>query len=251
MQQGFITDIGWKKLKTEDKKSLELIRLHFKSANYLSEGVNSQELVDKSFEAMGKRFRTRINREIASYGRYKNDKHDGVFLIIQGAIRDYDAANQFFPPKASDAKRMYQQFQNERGTFGRSTTKSIKNLSVAIEWLKERTPLKFEEEQLNEAEEALNKISEILELQLKSKGLVKCPNSSAENFVKDVCGFLMWYANIKPTKAITDTGDKTPLLRFLEVYYPFEAEVALSSLYEKEKRAAPHDKIGSSFMPVV
>lgn len=250
MQQGYITDSEWARLTNEEKKSLAAIRLHFINENYLSEGVNSQRLVDTSFEAMGRRFRSRINRKIALYGRYTDDKYDGVFLIIQGAIRDYDIGNKFFPPKVSDARQIYQEFQCDKDKFDKRTTKSIENLSTTIEWLKERALLKYEVEQLSEAETALARVAEILESQRKQKDSIKRPHSAVERFINSICSFLVWFADIKPTKAVTESGDKTPLLRFLEVFYPLEAEAALSSLYEKQKRAAPHEKIGSSFIPV-
>ncbi|HCG6405159.1 TPA: hypothetical protein NJ169_004507 [Vibrio parahaemolyticus] len=250
MKQGYISSEAWERLSAEEKQSLLVIREHFEEVNYLSEHVNSQKLVDQSFEAMGKSFRTRINNEVSSYGRYVGQEYDGVFLIIQGSIRDFDAANKFFPEKLSDAKSIYQCFQRDQKKFDNSTSKSVANLEDAITWLRERSPLRYQVEQLDEATIALKTVSNIVASQLAEKASVGRPQSSVENFVNGVCNSLIWFGGIKPTKPLTDGGQKTPLLRFLEVFYPFEAEFALSSLYEKNKRAPASEKVGASFLPV-
>ena len=250
MKQGYISTDTWERLTAEEKLSLLAIRDHFENVNYLSEHLNSQKLVDQSFEAMGKTFRNRINKEVSSYGRYVDQKRDGVFLIIQGSIRDFDSANQFFPEKLSDAKCIYQRFQRDKVKFNKSTNKSVKNLEDAITWLKERSPLRYQVEQLDEATIALQTVSNIIASQLTEKDSVSRPQFGAENFVNGVCNSLIWFGNIKPSKPLTDSGTKSPLLRFLEVFYPFEAESALSSLYEKNKRAPASEKIGASFLSV-
>lgn len=250
MQQGYILSEAWEKMSIEEKESLSTLREHFKQVNYLPDQVNAQMLVDKSFEAMGKTFRTRINNEVASYGRYAGQQHDGVFLIIQGSIRDFYAANQFFPEKPSDAKDIYQRFQRDKKSLNNNTAKSVKNLENVISWLRERSPLRYQVEQLDEATQALKTVSQIVESQLAEKNSVSRPQSSVENFISGVCNSLIWFGNIKPTKPRTSGGQKTPLLRFLEVFYPFEAEPALSSLYEKQKRASSSEKLGASFLPV-
>lgn len=250
MQQGYISNEEWIKLTTEEKESLESIRFYFENTNHLFDSVNPKKLAEKSFEAMGKRFRARINSEVASYGRYSDVQHDGFFLIIQSAIGSYDTANLFFPPRVSDTRQIYQQFKYESKKHSKNTVKSIKGLEETIDWLNERTISKFHTDQLNEVTEALAKVAKILELQLKDKKSINFPHSSVENFVESVCGCLVWFGEIKPTKPVTDAGDKTPLLRFLEIFYPLEAEATLSRLYEKQKKLAPNKKIGSSFLSV-
>ncbi|WP_318435898.1 hypothetical protein [Photobacterium leiognathi] len=249
MKQGYISSEAWERFSTKEKQSLLVIRDHFEEANYLPDHVNSQKLVDQSFEAMGKVFRDRINNEVSSYGRYVGE-YDGVFLIIQGSIRDFDSADQFFPEKFSDAKSIYQDFQRYQKKFDNSTSKSIANLENAISWLREQTFLRYQQEQLDEATIALRNVSDILVSQLAEKASSGRPQSSVEFFVNSVCDSLIWFGGIKPTKPLTDSGQKTPLLRFLEVFYPFEAESALSRLYEKNKRAPASEKVGASFLPV-
>ena len=247
MYQGYISDVEWHKLTATEKASLATIRSHFETSSCVDSNVDVLKLVDQSFEAMGKRYRDRINNKIASYGRYSNGNYDGVFLIIQGAIRDYQAANQFFPPRVSEAKVIYQSFMSEREKIAKNSTKSIEDLEKTIEWLMHRSILRCQTEPLEKATLALTSISKVLDEQLRSKESLTRPQSSVENFVSGVCGFLVWFGDIKPTRPINPSGSKTPLLRFLDVFYPSEAEAALSSLYEKQKRALPSEKIGSGF----
>lgn len=73
-------------------------------------------------------------------------------------------------------------------------------------------------------------------------------DSRAESFVNGICMHLVWNANIKPTKPMTDSHNKTPLLRFLEVFYPVEANAILSKIYDRERGLPRNERIGAAFI---
>ena len=71
MKQGSISDEAWYKLSADDKGSLAAIRNHYIKYSKCSEQLSIDlELVDRSYEAMGHRFRSRINKATREYGRY-------------------------------------------------------------------------------------------------------------------------------------------------------------------------------------
>lgn len=249
MKQGSISDEAWYKLSDDDKGSLAAIRNHFIKHSKCTEQLSIDlELVDSSYEAMGHRFRSRINNSVREYGRYVGEL-DGVFLTIQSAIRTY-YSSEFFPETTGDALSQHKLYRSQRSKATKFSAEAFDKLERVVDWVSHTATTVYEQDELVQLRKDLKEIELVLERHFKRTDLTdRCP-SRAESFVLSVCNHLVWEANIRPTKPLTSSGDKSPLLRFIEVFFPTEGQAALSSIYEKQKRLSEENRIGGKFIPV-
>ncbi|EKO3802608.1 hypothetical protein [Vibrio harveyi] len=246
MKQGSISDEEWNRLSDQEKVSLEEIRSYYaKRSDAFSPAL---EVVDKCYEAMGHRFRSRVNQSVREYGRYVGDR-DGVFLIIHTAIRTYHSSD-LFPETTGDALSKHKLFRSQRSKAIKYSSDAFGKLERVVDWISHTATTVCEEDELAKLRKELKDIEFSLERHFNRTDLTnRCP-SRAESFVLSLCNHLVWEANIKPTKPITSSGEKSPLLRFIEVFFPIEGQAALSSIYEKQKRLPAENKIGGKFIPV-
>ncbi|WP_407332747.1 hypothetical protein [Enterovibrio sp. 27052020O] len=249
MKQGHISDEVWNKLSADDKGSLEAIRHHFIKHSKCSDQLsNILELVDRSYEAMGSRFRNRVNKSVHEYGRYVGEL-DGVFVIIQDAVHAYHSSN-LFPETSGDALSQHKFYRNQRSKATKFSEDAFDKLERVVNWLSHSATTIHEQEELVQLKKDLNNIEHVLEHHFMRTNLAERSPSRAESFVLSVCNHLVWEANIKPTKPLYPSGEKTPLLRFIEVFFPLEGQAVLSSIYEKQKRCPEENRIGAKFTPV-
>lgn len=248
MKQGYITNTEWIKLTNEEKATLESIRNHFIKKEECAERLDiTLKLIDCSFEAMGRSFRNRISRSVKEYGRYPVGS-DGIFIFIHDSIRSYFTA-QHFIKRTSDALKQHKLFKQQRQKALKLSLDAFVNLEKTISWLSSTATTVYDDEEFNRLNEELVNMKEILDKHFERIDFGERSPSRAESFVLSICNNLSWIAKIKPRKPFTDAGCKTPLLRFVEVFFPSEGKVALSSIYEKEKRKLPIEKIGAKFIP--
>ncbi|MCB2382545.1 hypothetical protein KV201_10185 [Shewanella sp. SR1] len=106
----------------------------------------------------------------------------------------------------------------------------------------------YDEETLENVLKQLLDMQQVIDLRIERLNFSKRFGTKAEQFVIGVCDSLVWNAGIKPTKPLTDSKQKTPILRFLEVFYPLEAIAILSKIYEQERHALIDQKIGATFI---
>ncbi|EOV6284758.1 hypothetical protein ACOQ0N_004708 [Vibrio parahaemolyticus] len=249
MEQGSISYEEWCKLSDNERDSLEALRNHFIKHSKCSEQlVIDLELVDRSYEAMGHRFRNRVNKSVQEYGRYVGDL-DGVFLIIHSAIQDYRSSN-LFPETSGDALNQHKFYRNQRSKATKFSVDAFGKLERVIDWVSHTATTVYEQDELTQLKKDLKEVELTLKRHFKRTDFTDRSPSRAESFVLSVCNNLVWEANIKPTKPLTSSGDKSPLLRFIEVFFPVEGQVALSSIYEKQKRLPEENRIGAKFIPV-
>ncbi|OED62450.1 hypothetical protein A165_12750 [Vibrio tasmaniensis ZS-17] len=249
MKQGSISDKAWCKLSAGDKGSLGTIRHHFIKHSKCSKQLSIDlELVDRSYEAMGHRFRNRVNKSVREYGRYVGE-FDGVFLIIKSAIRTFHSSN-LFPETSGDALSRHKFYRKQRSKATTFSAGAFGKLERVIDWVSHTATTVYEQDELTQLKKNLKDIELVLERHFKRADFTDRGPSQAESFVLSVCNHLVWEANIKPTKPLASTGEKSPLLRFIEVFFPLEGQLALSSIYEKQKRLPEADRIGEKFIPV-
>ncbi|WP_370598897.1 hypothetical protein NMD15_07015 [Plesiomonas shigelloides] len=249
MLQEYISDEEWRQLSDSEKRSLQAIRSHFKN-NLMAIGDEDRtlQLVDRAYEALGARFRNRINSETKAYGRYEGDL-EGVFLVICHAIGCYECA-EFFPAKATIAAAQYKEYIQKHRNCIEMAHDAINKLKYVVDWLTETSILTYETDCLNKTSADIEILNANLMKHFENASIKEKIPSRAEFFVLSVCGDLLWHANIKITKPLQSSGDKSPLLRFIEVFFLLEGYSALSSIYEKQKRMPALDKIGGRFYPV-
>lgn len=242
MQQGYISDSSWGELTFDERDSLQLIRDKYKNSEH------HLKLIDQSYEAMGKAFRSRINNEVINYKRYEGNL-DGVYLIMNRAIHNFFGSSYFLETKYK-SKEIHEFHQKQRQKATKLSDEAFCGLERTINWLSNTTTTKQDELDMSEANDKLIELKKLICLHLERVDHHDRSPSKAESFVLGTCNNLVWFANIKPTRAINSSGGKTPFLRFLEVFFPFEAEPILSSLYEKQKRLPMEKRIGGTFIPV-
>ncbi|EAQ55418.1 MULTISPECIES: hypothetical protein [Vibrio] len=242
MQQGYMSESSWDELTFDERSSLQLMREKYKNSDH------HLKLIDQSYEAMGKIFRSRINSEVIKYKRYEGDL-DGVYLIINKAIHDFFGSSHF-PATKHKSKEIHDFHQKQRQKASKLSDEAFCSLERTINWLSNTTTTKQDELDMSVANEKLIELKKLISSHLERVDLHDRSPSKAESFVLGTCNNLIWFANIKATRTIDSSGGKTPFLRFLEVFFPFEAEPILSSLYEKQKRLPIEKRIGGTFIPV-
>ncbi|WP_192979913.1 hypothetical protein [Pseudomonas sp. EggHat1] len=246
-EQGHLSIECYASLSEEEKSSLAKIRKHFKNSS--SPDLNSektQRLIDRSYEAMGRTFRNRINRETQKFGRYKGDL-DGVFLLISDSIHSYETS-EVFPQTPKESLSLHSSHQRTLLKTKRKLDLGYKNLSSSINDIIPSAFTKVISERLHDALLELDKIHALVNDQISAIDYDKRPDSCAESFVHSVCMNLIWNANIRPTRALTDSHQEKPLLRFLKVFYPADSEGILARLYDRERSLLPDQRIGSTFI---
>lgn len=242
MQQGYMSKSSWDELTIDERSSLQRMRDKHKGTEH------HLKLIDLSYEAMGKVFRSRINNEVIKYQRYKGDL-EGVYLIICKAINDFYGSSDF-PETKYKSKEEHDFYQKQRQKASKLSDEAFSNLERAINWLSNTTTTKQDELDMSVANKKLLELKKLISVHLERVDYPNRSPSQAESFVDATCNHLVWFANIKPTRPMNSLGKKTPFLRFLEVFFPFEAEPILSSLYEKQKRLPIEKRIGGMFIPV-
>lgn len=250
MTQGALTDECYFSLTDEEKKSLDIIRSHYQKSDVFKLGVGvTLSLIDRSYEAMGKKFRDRINRKTRGFGRYDGEL-EGVFLVIDDALITF-YGSQFFSTTPQQSAEIHNQQQSQVRKAQKLSDNAFSDLSAVVNGLLPTSWSKFDEEELESVLEKLSEMKNIIDKRRNRVNFPKRSDTKAEQFVVSVCNSLVWYANIKPTKPLTDSRQKKPLLRFLEVFYPTEAKSILSKIYDKERRVPDAQKIGASFIEPV
>lgn len=247
MEQGELSNSCYNSLTLEEVTSLSRIRKHYNKKPVFSFSIEETLiLIDRAFEAMGRPYRTRINAETIKLDRYSSEL-DGVFLIISDALRTYDLATNFYSTP-TEAKASY---MSHKKNINRARTKLDNGFVDIFDVVNGMLPLawsRYNTEKLHNSLKALNEVQSLLEEQIDLIDFEGRPESRAESFVNGVCMFLAWNANIRPTKPMTDSLEKTPLLRFLEVFYPVEAKAILSKVYDRERSLPAHEMIGAQFI---
>ena len=250
MTQGALTDECYFSLTDEERILLNIIRVHYQKRDVFELDIDVKlSLIDRSYEAMGKRFRDRINRKTRDFGRYDAEL-EGVFLVIGDALSTFHES-QFFSTTPQQSAEIHNQHQYQVKKAQKLSDNAFSDLSTVVNRLLPTSWSKFDEEELESVLEKLSEMKNIIDKQINRVNFAKRSDSQAEQFVVSVCNSLVWHANIKPTKPLTDSRQKTPLLRFLEVFYPTEAKSILSKIYDKERRAPDAQKIGASFIKPV
>lgn len=249
MTQGSLSRECYNSLEENEIDSLTKIRAHYTNKEVFCFGTEKTlELIDLSYEAMGRTFRSRVNRKSKEFGRYKCEDFDGVFLLISDTLLSYDSARFFFhtPKEASDT---YKEHKLQITKAEKILNRGIDDLYRVINGLCSTTLSKNDEQQVEYASRKLSELKDILSDQVNKLEKDKRSLTQAEFFVSSVCDSLVWQADIKPTKPTTDSQKKTPLLRFLEVFYPKEARQVLSKVYDRERKLPNTEKIGATFIP--
>ncbi|MGI2068179.1 hypothetical protein [Shewanella sp. MF08487] len=250
MNQGALTDECYLSLTVEERGSLDRIRAHYQKSDVFEFGIDETlNFIDRSYEAMGKRFRDRINRETKAFGRHDGEL-DGVFLVIGDALRTFHGS-QFFSDTPQQTAEIHKQHQCQVRKAQQLSDNAFSDILAVVNELKPTSWSKFDEEELKSAIEKLFEVKNLIDKQIDRINFAKRSDSKAEQFIVTVCYSLVWHANIKPTKPLTDCRQKTPLLRFLEVFYPIEAASILSKIYDKERQTPEGLKIGASFIKPV
>lgn len=247
MEQGELSDSCYNSLSPQEVSSLSKIRNHYNKKPVFAFSIKEAlSLIDRSYESMGKRYRTRINAETIKFGRHSGEL-DGVFLMISDALRAYDCATYFHltPTEAKEAHRHHKKNINrakKKLDAGFADIISIVNSMLPSVWSR------YSNEKLRNSLRTLNEIRTLLDEHIDLVDFESRSDSRAESFVNGVCMSLVWNANIRPTKPMTDSHKKTPLLRFLEVFYPVEANAILSKIYDRERGLPLHERIGATFI---
>lgn len=250
MNQGALTDECYLSLTVEERESLDRIRAHYQKTGVFEFGIDETlSLIDRSYEAMGKRFRDRINRKTRDFGRYDGEL-EGVFLVIGDALRTFHGS-QFFSDTPQQTAEIHKQHQYQVRKAQGLSDNAFSDLFAVVNGLQPTSWSKFDKEELESAIEKLTEVKNLIDIQIDRVNFAKRSDSKAEQFIVSVCNSLVWHANIKPTKPLTDSRQKTPLLRFLEVFYPTEAKSILSKIYDKERHTPEGQKIGASFIKPV
>jgi len=247
MEQGELSNSCYSSLTQEEISSLSRIRSHYNKKPVFSFSIEETlVLVDRAFESMGRPFRTRINEDTKKFGRYSGEL-DGVFLMMSDALRTYDHAT-FFCSTPAEAKELYARHKKDVRRARKKLDNSFGDIVGIVNGMLPSVWARYNIEKLHNTVNALNEIRSILDEQVTLIDFEGRPDSRAESFVNGVCMYLVWNANIRPTKPKFDSQEKTPLLRFLEVFYPVEAEAILSRIYDRERGLLTHERIGAKFI---
>lgn len=247
MEQGELSNGCYISLTQEEISSLSRIRNHYNKKPVFSFSIEETLLlVDRAFESMGRPFRTRVNEDTKRFGRYSGEL-DGVFLLISDALRTYDQSTFFYSTPA-EAKALYARHKKDVRRARKKLDNSFGDIVAIINGMLPSVWARYNVEKLHDAVNSLNEIRSILNEQIELIDFEGRPDSRAESFVNGVCMYLVWNANIRPTKPMSDSQEKSPLLRFLEVFYPVEAKAILSRIYDRERGLPTDEKIGAKFM---
>ncbi|WP_421557858.1 hypothetical protein [Pseudomonas canadensis] len=250
MKQGALSSKCCKSLSQQEISSLSKIRDAYSEKPIFSISVEQTlQFIDRAYESMGRTYRNRINTETINFGRYTGEL-DGVFLMIANALRIYDYATHF-PSTPAEASQIHRGHKKNISRARKKVEESFADLANIIERLIPSAFTKQSNEKLRSSLGALDEIRCLLAEHLDVIDFDRRSESVAESFVTGVCANLVWNANIKPTKAMTDSHKKTPLLRFLEVFYPDEASAILAKLHDRERGLPQHKRIGATFIPPV
>lgn len=247
MERGELSISCYKSLTVEEGSSLSKIRGHYKKEAVFSFGVEETLiLIDRAFEALGRPYRTRINAETIKFGRYSGEL-DGVFLMVSDALRTYDLANHFYSTP-TEAKTSYALHKKNIKHARKRLDNGFLDIFEVVNGMLPSVWSRYSAEKLRNSLSALSEVQSLLGEQIDLIDFESRPDSRAESFVNGVCMSLAWNANIRPTKPMTDSLEKTPLLRFLEVFYPVEAKAILSKIYDRERGLPTDEKIGAKFI---
>lgn len=246
MEQGALSNSCYNSLSPQEVASLSRIRNCYNKKIVFSFSIEkSLLLIDLAYESMGRPYRNRINAETIKFCRYSSEM-DGVFIMITEALRAYDYAIHFHltPTEATETHRLHKK------NISRARKKLNTNFTEVISVVNGMIPSalsKSNNDRLCESLSALNDIRNFLDEYIDQIDFESRSDSRAEAFVSGVCMHLVWSANIRPTKPMTDSRKKTPLLRFLEVFYPVEANTILSKIYDRERSLPLNERIGATF----
>lgn len=247
MEQGQLSNSCYNSLTLEEASSLLRIRNKYNKKPVFSYSAEEAlVLIDRAFEAMGRSYRTRINTETVKFGRYSGEL-DGVFLMISAALRAYDHATHFYSTP-TEAKESYTRHKKNIKYTRKKLDHGFTDISDVINGMLPVVWLTYDSEKLHNALKTLNEVRSLLDKQINLIDFEGRPDSRAEFFVNAVCMHLTWNANIRPTKPMTDSLEKNPLLRFLEVFYPVEAKAILSKIYDRERGLPMDERIGATFI---
>jgi len=246
MNQGVLSDSCFVSLTDEEQASLKKIRAHYKNDVFEFGIKETLSLIDRSYEAMGKRFRNRLNRETREFGRYEGDL-DGVFLLISDSLRSF-YGSKFFTDTPRQSAESHKQHQYQVQRTKKLSDNAFLDMKAVVTELLPTTWSKYDKETLESVLKQLPDIQQVINQQLERLNFSKRRSTKAEQFVISVCNSLVWNAGIKPTKPLTDSRQRTPLLRFIEVFYPLEARAILSKIYDQERHTPIDQKIGATFI---
>lgn len=247
MEQGKLSNSCYNTLSPQEIYSLSRIRNFYNKKPIFSLSIEETlSLIDRAYESMGRRYRNRINIETIKFGRYSGEL-DGVFLMISDALKTYDCASHFLltPTEATETHKHHKKnIRCARKKINSSFTEiiSIVNAMLSSAWSKSHN------EKLRNSLCTLTEIRTLLDEHIDLLDFESRSDSRAESFVNGVCMHLVWNANIRPTKPMTDSHKRTPLLRFLEVFYPVEANSILSKIYDRERGLPLNERIGATFI---
>lgn len=247
MEQGELSNSCYNSLTLQEVSSLSRIRNHYNKKPVFSFSIKETlTLIDRAFEAMGRPYRTRINTEAIKFGRQPAEL-DGVFLMISDALRAYDLATHFYSTP-TEAKASYTRHKKNIKNTRKKLDNSFVDIFDVVNGMIPSAWSRYNSEKMRNSLKALNEVRSLLNEQIDLIDFEGRPDSRAENFVNGVCMHLAWNANIKPTKPMTDSLARKPLLRFLEVFYPVEAKAILSKVYDRERGLPTHERIGAEFI---
>ena len=247
MNQGALSDNCFVFLTHEEQTSLEKIRAHYQKSGVVGFSIEETlSLIDRSYEAMGKRFRNRLNRKTIEFGRYAGDLY-GVFLLISDSLRCF-YGSKFFSETPKQSAESHKQHQHQIQRAKKLSDNAFLDIKEVITGLLPTPCSQYDEETLENVLKQLLDMQQVIDLRIERLNFSKRFGTKAEQFVIGVCDSLVWNAGIKPTKPLTDSKQKTPILRFLEVFYPLEAIAILSKIYEQERHALIDQKIGATFI---
>jgi hypothetical protein len=247
MEQGGLSDSCYRSLTSEEISSLSRIRNHYNKKPLISLSIeDTLKLIDRAFEALGRPYRTRINSETVKFGRYSGEL-DGVFLMISDALRTYELATHFYSTPA-EAKVSYVRHKKNIKYARKKLANGFADIFDVINGMLPSAWSGHSNEKLRNSLEILKQVRNLLDQQIDLIDFEGRPDSRAESFVNGVCMYLAWNANVRPTKPMTDSLEKTPLLRFLEVFYPVEAKSILSKIHDRERGLPTHERIGAKFI---
>jgi hypothetical protein len=247
MEQGELSNSCYNSLSPQEVSSLSRIRNFYNKKSVFALSIEQTlSLIDRAYESMGRPYRTRINTETIKFGRYSGEL-DGVFLMISDALRTYDSATHFHSTP-TEAIETHKHHKKNISRARKKLDTSFNDIISIVNGMLPSVWSKSNNEKLHNSLSTLNEIRTLLDEHIDLIDFESRSDSRAESFVNGVCMHLVWNANIKPTKPMTDSHKKTPLLRFLEVFYPIEASAILSKVYDRERGLPPNKRIGATFI---
>ncbi|UVK84841.1 hypothetical protein LOY46_09205 [Pseudomonas sichuanensis] len=247
MEQGNLTSNCYTSLSPAEQLSLTRIRDWYSQKPLFSFSIeDTLSFIDRAYESMGRAYRNRINTQTIKLGRYTGEL-DGVSLIIADALRLYDYS-ACFHPTPSEAVEVFRDHKKSIKFARKKLNSSFSDITLIINGLLPSVLANDSKKQLANALTSLDEIRLLLEKNLDLIDFGERSDSRAEAFVNGVCMHLVWSANIRPTKPTTDSYKKTPLLRFLEVFYPVEASSILAKIYDQERGLPSNRRIGATFI---